>query len=142
MLTDTAIKAAKPRGKKYALTDGNGLVLWVQPDFKKVWRFHYRYQGKANMLSLGSYPARTLKQVRTKVAAFKDLLASGVDPSQHRKEEKQNRAMANANTFQAIALDWFQQWKTNKTDRHSNVILSNKPNNRFGDFGVKCSLPV
>lgn len=34
-LTDSIIKAAKPKDKRYNLPDGKGLALWVQPDGQK-----------------------------------------------------------------------------------------------------------
>ncbi|WP_374049947.1 Arm DNA-binding domain-containing protein [Nitrosomonas sp. sh817] len=40
-LTDSIIKAAKPRDKRYSLPDGKGLVLWVQPDGQKCWRVRF-----------------------------------------------------------------------------------------------------
>jgi Arm DNA-binding domain len=37
-LTDTSIKNAKPRAKKYKMFDGDGLFLEVQPTGAKYWR--------------------------------------------------------------------------------------------------------
>ena len=45
-LTDTAIRKAKPAGKPYKMTDGDGLYLLVNPNGSKWWRFDYRYAGK------------------------------------------------------------------------------------------------
>ncbi|MFZ1713132.1 MAG: Arm DNA-binding domain-containing protein [Nitrosomonas sp.] len=42
-LTDTAIKAAKPKEKAYKLSDGGGLVLLAQPNSSKWWRYRYRF---------------------------------------------------------------------------------------------------
>lgn len=55
-LNDAKIRAAKPRAKRYALKDGDGLFLEIPPEGKKRWRFRYRFQGKDNELSLGLYP--------------------------------------------------------------------------------------
>ena len=63
-LTDPVIKAAKPQEKAYTLSDGEGLVLHVQPNGSKWWRFRYRFNGKAAMLSLGVYPNVGLKAAR------------------------------------------------------------------------------
>ena len=38
-LTDSAIKAAKPKEKTFKLTDGQGLYLDVKPTGSKLWRF-------------------------------------------------------------------------------------------------------
>jgi hypothetical protein len=40
-LTDTQIKAAKPRDKDYSLFDGGGMYLLVKSNNSKIWRFKY-----------------------------------------------------------------------------------------------------
>jgi YD repeat-containing protein len=45
-LTDTALKALKPRGKPYTVTDGRGLYVEVFPTGGIVWRYRYRLNGK------------------------------------------------------------------------------------------------
>lgn len=51
-----AIETAKPKTKTYSIAIGDGLVLLVNPNGSKWWRFRYRYNGTAKMLSLGVYP--------------------------------------------------------------------------------------
>jgi hypothetical protein len=46
MLTDTAIKAARPKDKPIKLFDSQGLFLIVSPGGGKWWRFKYRLAGK------------------------------------------------------------------------------------------------
>jgi hypothetical protein len=41
VLTDTGIKAAKPKQKAYKLSDEKGLFLLVTPQNKKWWRREY-----------------------------------------------------------------------------------------------------
>ena len=76
-LTDPEIKAAKPKEKPYSLPDGHGLVLLVQSSGTKWWRYRYRLNGTAKMLSMGVYPDVTLKEARIQQAHFKELLAQG-----------------------------------------------------------------
>src|SRR5919106_2346267 len=45
-LTDTALKALKPRGKPYTVTDGRGLYVEVFPTGGIVWRDRDRLDGK------------------------------------------------------------------------------------------------
>jgi len=40
-LTDTEIKAAKPKDADYQLFDGNGLPLLIKPSGSKLWQFRY-----------------------------------------------------------------------------------------------------
>ena len=52
-LTDTKVRAAKPLGKSYKLTDGDGMHLMVHTNGSKYWRLQYRFGGKQKMLVLG-----------------------------------------------------------------------------------------
>ena len=99
-LTDSIIKAAKPRDKRYNLPDGKGLTLWVQPDGQKNWRFRYYFQDKEKMLSLGSYPAVSLAAARKEHTRFKQLLIQGIDPSIIVKSRNERRPL-----MQPIALN-------------------------------------
>lgn len=98
-----SIQNAKPREKPYRLTDGNGLSLQVEPSGRKLWRFRYRFAGKANMLSLGMFPDVSLASARAKRDEARSLVADGKDPSQKRKDDRIAHAVAQKNTFGAIA---------------------------------------
>ncbi|CAI1613488.1 Prophage CP4-57 integrase [Serratia proteamaculans] len=50
-LTDLEIRRAKPAEKTYTKSDGNGLSLQIESNGSKGWRFRYRFEGKAKMLS-------------------------------------------------------------------------------------------
>ncbi len=95
-LTDKAIRNAKPGSKPYKKADSFGLYLLVTPAGGKWWRFKYRFGGKENSLSLGTYPATSLKQAREKRDAAHKMIEAGIDPSAHRKIEKAKRG---ADTF-------------------------------------------
>ena len=113
MLTDSRIKGAQPEpGRVVRLSDGSGigLELHIQPGGSKLWRWRYRWQGKARMLSLGSYPDRTLAGARTEAHALRALLGKGIDPSAERKARAQ-AGDASAGTFAALAAEWFEQQK-------------------------------
>jgi integrase len=102
MLTDAAIRAAKPRQKSYKLFDGHGLYLEVVPTGSKLWRLKYRHDGRENRLALGAHPATSLKEARERRDAARRQLGAGIDPSSQRQAEK----LATANTFEAIAREW------------------------------------
>lgn len=74
-LTDTAIKALKPRSTRYVVTDGQGLVLEIHPTGNMTWRYRYRLKGKAEKASIGRYPEISLKAARQK---RNDLAALGL----------------------------------------------------------------
>lgn len=87
MLSLAAIRATEPRSHRYTLTDGNGLSLQVLPSGAKYWRFRYRFDRRAKMLSLGTYPDTSLDAARDRLAKARDLLARHIDPSAHRPDE-------------------------------------------------------
>jgi integrase len=103
------------------LSDGDGLVLllFAKSGTQHAWRFDYRFGGKRNMLSLGSYPDTTLALARRKADDVRRLLAEGIDPSQQRKAERETIAQARVvdereaqglppiDSFEAIAREWF-----------------------------------
>lgn len=108
-LTDLEIRRAKPADKPYTKNDGNGLSLLIDPNGSKGWRFRYRFDGKPKMLSLGIYPTISLTVARQKRDEAKKLIASGINPSNVRKEEKLARQGRIDNTFERIAREWYEK---------------------------------
>lgn len=106
-LTDTFVKNIKPgtaeAGDKHS--DGQGLYLHVKAA-GKYWRMNYRFTGKQKTLALGVYPAVSLAKARQRRDKARELLADGIDPSTAKKEDKQAKADAAANTFEMVARDW------------------------------------
>jgi integrase len=107
-LTSVAIENTKPRTKPYTLADGDGLYLLVKPNGRKLWRLRYRYAGKPNMLSLGSFPTLLLAGARSKRDSARKLLADGIDPSQQRKLDEIARATAARNTFGELVEEYLE----------------------------------
>ncbi len=66
MLTETAIRHAKPKEKPYKLFDERGLFMLVAPTGGRLWRFRYRHGGKEKLLALGAYPDVPLRRAREK----------------------------------------------------------------------------
>lgn len=105
MLTDTAVRQAKPRDKPYKISDSAGLYLLVRAT-GKYWRMDYRFAGKRKTLALGVYPAVSLSEARKKRDEAKEHLAKDTDPSLIKAIKKQAVHHAAENTFQVIALEW------------------------------------
>jgi len=106
-LTAIAIKAARGRDKPYKLTDGGGLHLLVLPTGGRYWRVNYRYLGKQKTLALGVWPDVELADAREKRDAARRLLAKGCDPATQAKLDKVAASVAAANTFKAVADEWY-----------------------------------
>lgn len=98
-LTDTAIKTAKPKRRddgrleNNKLPDGRGLYLLVTPSGSKIWRFYYPQllTKKRTEIKLGEYPEITLSQARAIREEYRALLAQGIDPQKHAKEQRRER---------------------------------------------------
>ena len=134
-LTDTAIRAAKPRAKPRKLFDGGGLYLEVSPAGGKWWRWKYRFGGKEKRLSLGVYPDVALKSARERRDAVRQQLATGIDPGQARKAQK--LALAGADSFEAIAREWHAKFSPGWVARHSYRVLRRFENDLFPWLGKR-----
>lgn len=88
-LTDVKVRSAKPTDKPYKLTDGEGMHLMVHPNGSKYWRLQYRFDGKQKTLALGVYPEITLSDARQRRDEAKRQVATGVDPGEQKKVDKQ-----------------------------------------------------
>jgi integrase len=106
-LTDTFTKTSKhsgaPAGDKH--TDGGGMYLLVKAA-GKYWRMDYKFADKRKTLSLGVYPAVSLAKARQRRDKAREQLAGGIDPNTAKTEEKQAKAAAAVNTFEAVAREW------------------------------------
>ena len=109
-LTDTQIKAAKPRDKDYSLFDGGGMYLLIKANNSKIWRFKYTrpYTKKGALLSFGSYPEVSLQQARKLRDEARELIKQGIDPQEHKAELEQRKQDEITSTFKKVATDWFK----------------------------------
>lgn len=125
-LKDTTIQNAKPRDKAYRLFDGEGLYIEVTPTGAKYWRLKYRFGGKEKRISLGVYydDSKHLKHVSLKEARrqrydLKEVLHSGKDPSEDRRQEKLSEKIGVDNSFKAIAEEWLEKQKHTWSEGHT-----------------------
>ena len=87
-LTDTALKAMRPKDKPYTRADGRGLYVEIFPTGGVVWRYRYRINGKQEKLTLGKYPALSLKNARIKRDEAAQAAAKGTSPAQEKQLAK------------------------------------------------------
>ena len=114
-LSDPAIKKAKPADKPYKLADEKGLYLLVNAA-GKYWRMNYRYGGKRKTLALGVYPDVGLARAREKRDDARQKIADGIDPGELKKATKSMRIERAANSFEAIAREWYAKAYADKTE--------------------------
>lgn len=138
-LTNTEIERAKPQGKSYTLTDGNGLFLLISATGSKTWQFNYYrpITNKRTKFSIGSYPGISLSQARAKREEFRALLANGVDPQVKAKEEKQAINTQIENSFLSVA----EKWKVKKALEIEPLTLK-KNWRRLETYVFLCFLPM
>jgi integrase len=125
-LPDSKIRTAKPSDKNYKLTDGAGLYLEVRTSGTKLWRYRYRIAGKENLFAIGEYgdeqPKISLADARTAARAARALVKQGIHPSHDRKLSQLATHNENANTFEAVAVEWIERTKTGSTDYYRKQI--------------------
>ena len=123
-LTNTEINNARGKAKEYNLADGLGLALRVRPGGEKYWIFNYQRpitKIRAN-ISLGIYPAVSLSSARVIRSEYRDLLAQGIDPKHHRKDNLAAEQTAAANTLEKVAADWLCVKKSKVSNDHGDDI--------------------
>jgi len=136
-LTDAKIRKAKAADKPQRLFDGGGLYMEVSPKGGKWWRFKYRFGGKEKRLSLGTYPDVSLKLARDRRDDARKLLSNNIDPGEYRKVTKAAKADRAANSFEAVAREWFAKHSPNWKESHSKKVIGRLEKNAFPWLGTK-----
>lgn len=82
-LTDRFVETAKKTVDRQEIADANcaGLYLIIQPSGAKSWALRYRMAGKPKKMTLGNYPAKSLKDARLEGFKLLTLVRDGVDPA-------------------------------------------------------------
>ena len=119
MLTDTKLKALKVQDASYRMADSNGLCIEVRPTGAKVWRYRYRINDKASMVTIGEYPAVSLQQARTERDKLRAMVKAGTNPAHAQRAAKAANVERNANTFGAIGLEYLAKREREGITAHS-----------------------
>lgn len=103
-----ATAEADARNTRVKIRDGDNLLLIVRPGGGASWVLQYRHDGKRLALTLGAWPAVTLKMAREKAQAGRQMVAQGIDPMQHRADvDAKRRALAGStDTVRQLVIDW------------------------------------
>lgn len=136
-LTDTEIKAAKPKDADYQLYDGDGLTLLIKSSGSKLWQFRYYrpLTKQRTKQSFGAYPAVSLADARKLRAESRALLAKDIDPQEHHKELSRSSQEAKTNTFMLIAERWWNLKKTSVTENYAHDIWRSLERDVFPAIG-------
>lgn len=136
-LTDTKVRSLKGKEKQYKVADGHGLFLVITPNGSKYWRFRYRFVDREKSLAIGVYPDISLAEARDKVHEARKMLVNNIDPAAEKQNKKRARKLAAANTFEAIAREWFQKNSTKWVESHGGRVLNRLEKDVFPYVGTR-----
>ncbi|MDN3577336.1 integrase arm-type DNA-binding domain-containing protein [Chitinimonas viridis] len=136
-LSDRQIRAAVPGEKPIKLADGQGLFLLLNPNGSRYWRLKYRIAGKEKLLSLGVYPETSLSEARKRRDEARQLIGTGIDPSQDRKDRKAAAIQATEYSFESVAREWHQRSSGKWSVDHAARILQRLEVELFPHLGAR-----
>ena len=114
------------------------MYLEITPTGGKLWRsLKYRFGGKEKRLALGTYPDTPLAKARMQRDEARRLLADGIDPSENRKIQKAAKVARAANSFEAVAREWFTKHQPNWAASHADKLIRRLENDVFPWIGGK-----
>jgi len=141
-LNDMAVRKAKPEAKSYKMADGGGMYLEVMPTGSKYWRFKYRFGGKEKRLAFGVYPDVSLSLARSRRDDARKLLANEVDPGVVKQQSKRAHKESAANSFEAIAREWFAKFSPQWAPSHAEKTIRRLENNVFPWIGSESAATI
>lgn len=122
LLTELACRSAKATGNPVKYADAKGLYLFVTPGGLKSWRMKYRFDGKEKKLTFGRYPEMSLREARRARDEAKQLIRNCKDPSLEKQRDRQKVHQANANSFRAVADEWWAMKSPGWTPRYARRV--------------------
>ena len=129
-LSDMIIRKAKPKDKRYMLTDGRGLMLEVMTSGYKYWRLIYMAEGKRKTVTLGEYPAVSLVAARQKAEELRSKLKEGINPRDVLNPP--HRA-----TFREVAEEWLLRHEGRWAEAHADTVRHRLKNYLYPALGER-----
>lgn len=129
MLSNAAVRTARPRSRAYKLFDERGLHLFIAPTGLVAWRLKYRMDGREQLLSLGHYPDLQLQDARNAADRARDLIKAGLDP------RIANRA-TDVRSFETVARIWHQERRAGWSPRHAADVITSLERDVFPEIGA------
>ncbi|WP_297504212.1 tyrosine-type recombinase/integrase [Ferrovum sp.] len=138
LLSAAECKNATSNGARIRkLHDGDGLYLWVYLDGRKYWRLRYWQADKEKSLSLGVYPKISLSDARKQCDELRKQLQANLDPSAERKAILLQQKLAHANSFEAVALEWYNKQLHTWVPHHASDVKRRLESNIFPTLGKR-----
>lgn len=100
--------------------DGAGLYLQVGDGGARSWVLKYHLHGRVREMGLGSVKTYTVDEARERARKYRQLVDDGIDPIEHRRNEKAQRAVeaGQRKTFEEAAREYVRlhqgRWRNAK----------------------------
>lgn len=110
-ISDTKLRLlhGKPYSGSPEVSDADGLSVRISPKGVINFQFRFRWNGKAQRLGIGRYPAVALKDARAITSELRILYDRGIDPRQYFEN--------NTGTSSKLTVkDCLEYWKENYVD--------------------------
>jgi hypothetical protein len=90
--------------------DGDGLYLQVNTPGRASWILRYERGGRERAMGLGALVDFSLAEARQRAKAKRQLLADDIDPLDHKRAEREQKALAAARnvTFKQCAEQYYE----------------------------------
>lgn len=134
-LTQQFVKIVDKAG---SYQDGRGLILKVTVTGKKSWIYRYQFEGSRHDMSLGGYPALSLKDARLVADQQRLEISKGIDPlvkrhnKRHEDRVKRNKALG----FKNEAMTYYRTHLVNWSEKHAQEWLSSMDRHVFPVIGA------
>ena len=121
VLTQSAINGFLKDEKRKKLSDGMVVGLRLVKKVKSInWEFRYKKlgTGKDSNIKIGAYPDISLKAARDIAREYKELLARGIDPVEHKREKEETiKREQEKKTFKIIAYEFLELKKGSVSEK-------------------------
>ncbi|MBN8606234.1 MAG: integrase arm-type DNA-binding domain-containing protein [Caulobacterales bacterium] len=136
-LSDSKLKALKPKLRAYKVADGASLYVVVTPSGGRLWRFDYQHAGKRKTLSLGRWPAVSLKAARDRRNDAQAMLGDGVDPCDAKQARKHAAKPSEKPTFEQAGREWHAAQLRRWSEDYGPQVLTRLEADVFPHIGAK-----
>lgn len=121
---DSYIKNLKSDTNWYEKTESSGLGIRVMPSGNKSWIYRYTLNGKRQKMTLGKYPALSLKQARELLLKAQNLKEQGISPVEYQKYEKSKDIY----TVEKLVMEWYSAYVVKNRKQPQQIKLQIESN--------------
>ncbi len=130
-LSDTKLRSIhdKPYAGKPELTDGDGLSARVSSNGTIAFQYRYRWNGKPVRLTIGHYPALSLKDARVAIGNMRELYTKGLDPKIYFSKGETDATLKDCLDY------WWDKYASNLKPNTQTLYKSVVYNTMYTQFG-------